>query len=142
MNNELSINGGDTAWMLVSAVLVLLMTMPGIMLFHSGMLRTRNALSIMGQTIGAIGVVSVAWAAVGYSLAFTPGTELLGGFSRVWAEGLIGSKAAAHPLAPTVPESVFFLYQMALAVIAFAIVLGATAERMRMGTVLVLGAFW
>ena len=67
------INGADTAWMLVSTVLVLMMTMPGIMLFYGGMLRTRNTLSIMAQTIAGIGVITVMWALVGYSLAFTPG---------------------------------------------------------------------
>lgn len=137
-----SINGADTAWMLVSTVLVFLMTMPGIMLFYSGMLRKRNALSIMAQTIGAVGVITFLWAAVGYSLAFTSGSVWLGGLSKAWAAGLIGSQEAGHVLAPNIPEAVFFLFQMAFAIIAFAVVLGATAERMRIGATLVFAALW
>ncbi|RYX89738.1 MAG: ammonium transporter [Comamonadaceae bacterium] len=137
-----TINGADTAWMLVSTVLVLLMTMPGIMLFYSGMLRTRNTLSIMAQTIATIGVVTIVWAAIGYSLAFSSGSELIGGLSKVWAEGLIGGKVSVHPIAPTIPEAVFFLFQMAFAIITCAIILGATAERMRIGATMLFSAFW
>ena len=138
-----SLDGANTAWMLVSTVLVLLMTMPGIMLFYSGMLRTRNTLSIMAQTIAGIGVITVMWAAVGYSLAFTPGNAWIGDLRRVMAEGLIGGASIAiHPIAPTIPELVFFLYQMAFAIITFAIILGATAERLRIGASMVFGAIW
>ncbi len=136
------INGADTAWMLVSTVLVLLMTMPGIMLFYSGMLRTRNTLSIMAQTIASIGVVTIVWAAIGYSLAFAPGNEWVGGLSRAWADGLIGARAGTHLIAPRIPEAVFFLFQMAFAIITFAIILGATAERMRIGATMLFGALW
>lgn len=136
------INGADTAWMLVSTVLVFLMTMPGIMLFYSGMLRKRNALSIMAQTIGAIGVITFFWAVIGYSLAFASGSAWLGGFGNAWAAGLIGNQGAGHVLAPHIPEAVFFLFQMAFAIIAFALVLGATAERMRIGATLVFAALW
>lgn len=135
-------SGANTTWMLVSTVLVMLMTMPGIMLFYSGMLRSRNALSIIAQTIAAIGVVTLAWAAVGYSLAFTSGNEWIGDLSKAWASGLIGIDAGAHPVAPTVPESVFFLFQMAFAIIAFAIIIGATAERMRIGATMLFAALW
>ncbi|MGE0332485.1 MAG: ammonium transporter [Ramlibacter sp.] len=138
-----SLDGANTAWMLVSTVLVLLMTMPGIMLFYSGMLRTRNTLSIMAQTIAGIGVITVMWALVGYSLAFTPGNAWIGDLRRVMAEGLIGGASVAiHPIAPTIPEAVFFLYQMAFAIITFAIILGATAERLRIGASMVFGAIW
>ncbi len=138
-----ALDGANTAWMLVSTVLVLLMTMPGIMLFYSGMLRTRNTLSIMAQTIAGIGVITVMWALVGYSLAFTPGNAWIGDLRRVLADGLIGgARIAIHPLAPTIPEAVFFLYQMAFAIITFAIILGATAERLRIGASMVFGAIW
>ncbi len=138
-----AVDGANTAWMLVSTVLVLLMTMPGIMLFYSGMLRTRNTLSIMAQTIAGIGVITVMWAVVGYSLAFTPGNAWIGDLRRVMADGLIGGATVAiHPIAPTIPESVFFLYQMAFAIITFAIILGATAERLRIGASMVFGAIW
>lgn len=137
-----AINGADTAWMLVSTVLVLIMTMPGIMLFYSGMLRTRNSLSIMAQTIAAIGVITIVWALVGYSLAFSKGTPWIGDLSRMWSAGLVSGKVSVHALAPTIPEAVFFLFQMAFAIITFAIVLGATAERLRIGASMVFGVLW
>lgn len=135
-------NGADTAWMLTSTVLVLIMTMPGIMLFYGGMLRTRNTLSIMAQSIASIGVITIAWAALGYSLAFSRGTEFVGDMSRMWAAGLITANMSANAIAPTIPEAVFFLFQMAFAVITFAIVLGATAERMRIGAAMVFAVPW
>lgn len=135
-------DGANTAWMLVSTVLVLLMTMPGIMLFYAGMLRTRNTLSIMAQTMAGIGVITFTWAAIGYSLAFTPGSAWVGDLSRLWAAGVIGGRAAAHPIAPSIPEAVFFLYQMGFAIVTFAIVLGAVVERMRIGITMVFGVLW
>jgi Amt family ammonium transporter len=138
----LLVSGGDTAWMLVCTVLVLLMTMPGIILFYGGMLRTKNSLSVVAHTIAAASVVTLVWAAVGYSLAFTPGDGFFGGFSRLFGQGLLGTSAGAHPSAPTVPESAFFMFQLAFAIITFAIILGATAERMRLGVTVVFAALW
>lgn len=137
-----AISGADTSWMLISTVLVLLMTIPGIMLFYSGMLRTKNALSLIAHIFAATTVITLVWVALGYSLAFTHGTEWLGGLDRVFAAKLIGAKVGVHPSAPTVPESVFFLFQMAFAIIAFAIVIGATAERMRLGATVLFAGFW
>lgn len=137
-----SFSGADTAWLLVSTVLVLLMTVPGIMLFYSGMLRSKNALSIVAHTFAATAVVTLAWALVAYSLAFTEGSPWLGGTHRAFAEGLIGAKVGAHPSAPTVPESAFFLFQMAFAIIAFALIIGATVERMRLSATILFAAFW
>lgn len=135
-------SGADTAWMLISTVLVLLMTMPGIILFYSGMLRTKNALSIVAHTVAAAAVITLTWAIVGYSLAFTSGSEWLGGLNRSFSEGLIGKNVGAHPAAPTIPESVFFLFQLSFAIITFALVLGATAERMRLGVTMIFAALW
>ncbi len=139
-------NGGDTAWLLISTVLVLLMTIPGIMLFYSGMLRTKNALSIVAHVFAATTVVTLVWALVGYTLAFTPGSgdlsAWIGGWDRLFAAKLIGAKVGVHPSAPTVPESAFFLFQMAFAIISFAIIIGATAERMRLGATVIFAAFW
>lgn len=135
-------SGADTAWMLISTVLVLLMTMPGIILFYSGMLRTKNALSIVAHTVAAAAVITLTWAIVGYSLAFTSGSEWLGGLNRAFSEGLIGKYVGAHPAAPTIPESVFFLFQLSFAIITFALVLGATAERMRLGVTMIFAALW
>jgi Amt family ammonium transporter len=128
--------------MLISTVLVMLMTMPGIILFYSGMLRSKNALSIVAHTVIGAAVITVVWAAVGYSLAFTPGTAWIGDLSRAWSSGLVGAKVGAHPAAPTVPESVFFLFQLSFAIITFALILGATAERMRVGVTFLFAALW
>jgi Amt family ammonium transporter len=135
-------NSGDTAWMLMSTVLVLLMTVPGIMLFYSGMLRTKNALSVVAHTFAAITVVTLVWTMVAYSLAFTNGNGFMGNSERFLAEGLIGPKVGAHPSAPTVPESVFFLFQLGFAIITFALIIGATVERMRMSATMFFAAFW
>lgn len=136
------INGADTAWMLISTVLVLLMTMPGIILFYGGMLRTKNALSIVAHTIAAAAVVTLTWTVVGYSLAFTSGSPYLGDMGRLFSEGLIGRHVGSHVVAPTVPEPVFFLFQLSFAVITFALILGATAERMRLVVTVVLAVLW
>ena len=135
-------NGADTAWMLISTVLVMLMTMPGIILFYGGMLRTKNALSIVAHTVAATSVITLLWAMLGYSIAFTAGNPWFGDSSRFFAAGLIGNGVGAHVVAPTIPESVFFLFQLSFAIITFALVLGATAERMRLGVTIVFSAFW
>lgn len=130
--------------MLVCTVLVLLMTIPGIILFYSGMMRSKNALSVVAHVFAATAVVTLTWAAVGYSLAFTTGTPWLGDLSRLWSEGLIGSSVKAHPIAPTISELAFFLFQLAFATISFALVLGSTVERMRMSmsTTIFFAGFW
>lgn len=135
-------DGGNTAWMLIATVLVLIMTVPGLMLFYSGMLRTKNALSVVAHIFVGVAVVTLMWAMVGYSLAFTNGNGWVGGLSRAFAEGLLGGNVQAHPLAPTVPESAFFLFQLSFAIIAFAIISGATVERMRLGATVVFAALW
>jgi ammonium transporter, Amt family len=137
---------GDTAWLLISAVLVLLMTVPGLMLFYSGMLRIKNALSVVAHIFAAVTAVTLVWSVVGYSLAFTAGSGefagLIGGFDRLFANKLIGPSVGAHLLAPTVPESVFFLFQMAFAIVSFGIIVGATAERMRLGATILFAGLW
>jgi Amt family ammonium transporter len=137
-----AINGADTAWMLISTVLVLLMTIPGIILFYGGMLRTKNALSIVAHTLAATALITVLWAMCGYSIAFTAGNGYFGDLSRLFANGLIGKNVGAHAAAPTIPESVFFLFQLSFAIITFALILGATAERMRLGATVAFAALW
>ncbi|MES2946052.1 MAG: ammonium transporter [Pseudomonadota bacterium] len=139
---QITFNGGDTAWLLVCTVLVLLMTVPGIMLFYSGMLRQKNALSIVAHIFAATTVVTLVWAMLGYSLAFTPGNSWIGGMDRLFAAKLIGAKVGAHPSAPSVPESAFFMFQMAFAIISFALIVGATAERMRVSATVFFAGFW
>jgi ammonium transporter, Amt family len=135
-------SGADTAWMLISTVLVMLMTMPGIILFYGGMLRTKNALSIVAHTIAAAATITLVWSAVAYSIAFTAGTPWFGDLGRAFAHGLIGKAVGAHVVAPTIPESVFFLFQLSFAIITFALILGATAERMRLGVTVLFAALW
>lgn len=137
-----SFNGADTAWMLICTVLVMLMTIPGIILFYSGMLRSKNALSIVAHTVAGAAVVTLMWAVVAYSVAFSAGNGYFGDLTRAFAHGLIGPKVGAHAIAPTVPESVFFLFQLSFAVITFALILGATAERMRLSVTILFAAFW
>lgn len=135
-------NGADTAWMLICTVLVMLMTVPGIILFYSGMLRSKNALSIVAHTVAGAAIVTLTWALLAYSLAFSSGNGYFGDFTRAFAQGLISPKVGVHPIAPSVPESVFFLFQLSFAVITFALILGATAERMRLGVTVVFAALW
>lgn len=140
--NAAKFSSADTAWMLISTVLVMLMTMPGIILFYSGMLRTKNALSVVAHTVAGSAVVTIVWAVVAYSIAFSPGNGFFGDWSFTYVSGLIGPKVAAHPLASTVPESIFFLFQLSFAVITFALILGATAERMRLSATMLFAGFW
>jgi ammonium transporter, Amt family len=139
---KVAINGWDTAWLLICTVLVLLMTMPGLILFYGGMLRTKNALSIVAHTIAATAVVTLVWAAVGYTLAFTEGNGLIGDLSRAFGSGMLGKNASANPDAPNVPESAFFMFELSFAIVTFALILGATAERMRLGVTVLFAAFW
>ncbi len=135
-------SGADTAWLLISTVLVMLMTIPGIILFYGGMLRTKNSLSIIAHTVAASAVVTLAWATVGYTLAFGAGSPYLGGMSHLFGVGLLGKGVGAHPAAPTVPESAFFMFELAFAIVTFAIILGATAERMRLSVTVLFAALW
>ena len=130
------INSGDTAWMLSSTALVLLMTIPGLVLFYAGMVRKRNVLSTALQSFAICCLVSVIWILIGYTIAFTPGTTpYLGGLDRLMLSGLGYIKATSQltvsHLAPTIPESVFVMFQMTFAIITPALIVGAFAERMR-----------
>jgi len=141
-----SINSADTAWMMTSTALVLLMTLPGIALFYAGMVRRKNVLNTMAAVIGIAAVVSLVWFALGYSLAFTPGSPWLGGGERLWFSGLdylkeAGTLAVSH-VAPNIPESVYAMFQLSFAVITAALVIGAFVERMRFAAVLWFAALW
>ncbi|MDB6061916.1 MAG: ammonium transporter [Verrucomicrobiaceae bacterium] len=129
------INSGDTAWMLASTALVLLMTIPGLALFYGGMVRKKNVLSTALQSFFTCSIVTVLWVVIGYSLAFTPGGGFIGGFDRVFLNGLSFVKSEAtlsvSHIAPTIPESVFIMFQMTFAIITPALITGAFAERIR-----------
>ncbi|MGF6600580.1 Amt family ammonium transporter [Paraburkholderia sp. GAS448] len=142
------INSGDTAWMLTSTALVLFMTIPGLALFYGGMVRKKNVLATLMQSFAITCLVTVVWTVVGYSLAFTPGSSFLGGFSRVFLAGMNyihGDKATTltvSHLAPTIPETVYFVYQMTFAIITPALITGAFADRMKFSSMLVFMTLW
>ncbi|MGR2661909.1 ammonium transporter [Chromobacterium haemolyticum] len=141
-----SISAGDTAWMLISTALVLFMTIPGLALFYGGMVRKKNVLATLMQSFAITALITVLWAVIGYSLAFTVGTPYLGDLSRVMLDGMVylkdAGKLAVHPLAGTIPESVFMTFQMTFSIITPALITGAFAERMKFSAMLVFMALW
>jgi Amt family ammonium transporter len=142
------INSGDTAWMLTSTALVLFMTIPGLALFYGGMVRKKSVLAILMQSFAITCLVSIIWVIVGYSLAFTPGNSFIGGFSRFFMAGMNyihGDKATTltvSHLAPTIPETVYVVYQMTFAIITPALITGAFADRMKFSAMLVFMTLW
>jgi len=157
------INSGDTAWMLTSSALVLMMTIPGLALFYGGMVRQKNILSTLMQSFAITCLVTLIWWAVGYSLAFTPGTTpYLGGFTRVFLNGMyylkdiaavdatkdapavaavVGKVSVSH-LGTTIPESVYAMFQLTFAIITPALICGAFAERMKFSAMLWFMGLW
>lgn len=140
------ISSGDTAWMLTSTALVLLMTIPGLAMFYAGMVRKKNVLATALQSFTICCLVTIVWVIVGYSLAFTPGSQFLGGLDRFLLEGLFYSKptnelTVSH-IAPTIPESVFVMFQLTFAIITPALIAGAFAERMKFSAMVVFILLW
>ncbi|NDU91272.1 MAG: ammonium transporter [Ferrovum sp.] len=140
------INSGDTAWMLTSTALVLLMTIPGLALFYGGMVRKKNVLATLMQSFAICSLVTVIWIVVGYSLAFMPGSEWLGGLSRFMLNGMLyqneAKKVMVHHAATTIPESVYMMFQMTFAIITPALIAGAFAERMKFSAMLWFMGIW
>ena len=137
------IDTGDTAWMLTSTALVLLMTIPGLALFYGGMVRKKNVLATLAQSFAITGLVTVLWMVVGYSLAFTDGGDhqaLFGGFSYLFLTPM-GLNSTAS-LAPTIPESVFMTFQMTFAIITPALITGAFADRMKFSALMWFMGLW
>ncbi len=134
------IDPADTAFMIAATALVLLMTLPGLALFYGGMVRRKNILATMAQSVGATGVVSLLWFALAYSLAFRGDGALIGGLDRVFLTG-IGVESIS-PFAKTIPEMLFMAYQMTFAVITCALVGGAVADRMKFSAFLLFCALW
>jgi Amt family ammonium transporter len=141
-----TLNSGDTAWMLTSTVLVLLMTIPGLALFYGGLVRTKNVLSVLMQCFTITALVSVVWVLYGYSMAFsTTGMEagavnvnsIVGAFDKALMAGM-----ARDSLVAAIPESVFATFQMTFAIITVALIVGAIAERMRFSALLVFALLW
>ena len=134
--------------MLTSTALVLFMTIPGLALFYGGMVRKKSVLAILMQSFAITCLVSIIWVIVGYSLAFTPGNSFIGGFSRFFMAGMNyihGDKATTltvSHLAPTIPETVYVVYQMTFAIITPALITGAFADRMKFSAMLVFMTLW
>ncbi len=135
-----TINAADTAWMIAATALVLMMTIPGLALFYSGMVRKKNVLATMAQCLAAVALISILWVAFGYSLAFVGDGPWLGTLDR-WF--LVGMKMDdINPAARTIPEALFMLYQMTFAIITVALVAGAVADRMRFSAYLLFSVGW
>lgn len=129
-----------------AAALVLLMTLPGVALFYAGMVRRKNVLDTLAAVLGTACVVSVVWFAVGYSLAFTPGSAWIGGLDRLWFGGLdyqlLTQQVAINPIAPRIPEAAYAIFQMTFAIITAALIVGALVERMRFGALMLFMLLW
>ena len=137
-----SLNSGDTAWMLTSAALVLLMTIPGLGLFYGGMVRRKNVLATLAQSFGATALVTVLWMVIGYSLAFKTNPDaglnrFIGDFSYLFLQPM-----KVDSLSGTIPESVFMLFQMTFAIITPALIAGAFADRMKFSAFLWFIGLW
>ncbi len=128
---------GDTAWMMTSTALVLMMTIPGLALFYGGLVRSKNVLSILMQCLIAAGLAGVLWVLVGYSLAFGDGNAVIGGLGKLGLSGI-----TPDTLSGTIPEYVFVMFQGTFAIITPALMIGAFAERMRFGPYLAFLAIW
>src|SRR4051812_21964872 len=131
------VDTGDTAWMLVATALVLMMT-PALGLFYAGLVRAKNVLNTFMMCVGALGVVAVVWALVGYSLAFDGGGAILGGFGNAFMQGVDFVPREGT----TIPHLVFFAFEATFCIITAALIAGAVVERMRYGTFLVFMAAW
>ncbi len=144
------VDTGDTAWMLTSTALVLMMTIPGLALFYAGMVRKKNVLATMMQSFAITAIVTVVWFAVGYSLAFTNGNAYIGDFSRVFLHGIeVGwdkpftlGAGTDNSTPNTIPETVYIMFQMTFAIITPALITGAFADRMKFSAMVLFMILW
>ena len=132
-----TLDKGDTAWMLTSTVLVLLMIIPGLALFYGGLVRTKNMLSLLTQVLAVTCVVAIVWALYGYSYAFTESTPWIGDASKALLKGI-----TPESLQGTIPELVFVFFQMTFAAITTALVLGGVVERVKFFAILLFAILW
>jgi len=151
------LDSGDTAWMLASTALVLLMTIPGLALFYAGMVRKKNILATMMQSFAICCIVTIVWMVAGYSIAFTTGNAFIGDFSRIMLHGIEGHIVKGNDtqafvlasgikdvadMATTIPETVYMMFQMTFAIITPALIAGAFADRMKFSSMCVFMALW
>jgi len=139
------IDSGDTAWMITSSALVLMMTIPGLGLFYAGMVRRKNMLATMAQSFAATALITVLWTIIGYSIAFTNNpdagwNQVIGGFGYLFLKPM--TLNATSSLAPTIPESVYMFFQMTFAIITPALIAGALADRMKFSAFLWFMGLW
>ncbi|WP_230534380.1 ammonium transporter [Microvirga roseola] len=142
-----TVSKGDTTWMLVSTILVILMTIPGLALFYGGLVRTKNMLSVLMQVFSVFSLVAILWVIYGYSLAFTSGGEgigaFIGGFSKAFLAGVTtDSTADTFTAGVAIPELTFVAFQLTFAAITPALIVGAFAERMKFSAVMVFTGLW
>ena len=141
-------NKGDTSWMLVATLLVIMMAIPGLALFYGGLVRSKNMLSVLMQVFSIFALIIVLWAIYGYSLAFTPGNAFIGGFDRLFLKGIFDpvtgavANAATFSKGVVIPEFAFVAFQATFAAITVALIVGAFAERMKFSAVLLFSALW
>ncbi|WP_211657916.1 ammonium transporter [Paracoccus subflavus] len=143
---------GDTTWMLISAILVMMMTLPGLALFYGGLVRAKNMLSVLMQVLAVFSMVAILWVAFGYSLAFTGAasaedatalTPYIGGLTKMFLAGVTtGSNIEGFSAGVVIPELSFVVFQMAFACIAGALIVGATAERLKFSAILLFVVIW
>ena len=131
---------GHNAWMMVSAALVLFMTLPGLALFYGGLVRSKNVLSVLAQCLGITGLVTILWWAVGYSLVFAPGGAILGDLRHAFFTGVDGNPNTNYSY--WVSHNIFAIYQMMFAIITPALIIGAIAERMKFGAIMLFVFLW
>jgi ammonium transporter, Amt family len=139
------LNSGDTAWMITSSALVLLMTIPGLALFYGGMVRKKNVLATLAQSFGATCIITVLWMVIGYSIAFTANPDAnmnnwIGGFGYLFLKPM--TLTSVSSLAGTIPESVYMFFQMTFAIITPALIAGALADRMKFSAFLWFMSLW
>src|SRR6202789_1626564 len=139
------LNAGDTAWMITSSALVLMMTIPGLGLFYAGMVRKKNVLATLAQSFGATCIITVLWMIIGYSIAFTANPNAgtnnwIGGFGYLFLVPM--GLNAVSSLAGTIPESVYMFFQMTFAIITPALIAGALADRMKFSAFMWFMALW
>jgi Amt family ammonium transporter len=144
------LDSGDTAWMLTSTALVLMMTIPGLALFYAGMVRKKNVLATIMQSFAVCCLVTVTWMIAGYSLAFTNGNPYIGdlsrfflnGFGAIWDKPFVLGAGSASPTAMTIPESVYMMFQMTFAIITPALIAGSFADRMKFSAMCIFMVLW
>ncbi|NVN11329.1 ammonium transporter [Nguyenibacter vanlangensis] len=149
-----AVDTGDTAWMLTSTALVLMMTIPGLALFYGGMVRKKNVLATLMQSFAICCIITIVWMVAGYSLTFSTGTPYIGDLSRVMLNGIgahiakgadIGftlGQGSSNPTVMTIPESVYMMFQMTFAIITPALITGAFADRMKFSALCVFTVLW